>query len=180
MNKKNNLVWIDLEMSGLDAAQDLILEIATLVTDNDLNIIAEGPSLVIHHHEDALAHMSGEVRAMHTKNGLLERVQESRISIAQAQQDTLDFIKQYCEKGQSPLCGNSVWVDRQFLQKYMPKITEYLHYRIIDVSTVKELVQRWYAPHIKREKKEAHRALDDIKESVAELGNYRELYFIKK
>jgi len=177
MNKEQNLVWIDLEMTGLDPARDVILEIATIITDSQLKIVAEGPSLVVHQPEDALSGMNKEVKEMHTKNGLIEKVRASKISAQEAEQQTLDFIKQYCKKNTSPLCGNSVWADKGFLKQYMPTINDYLHYRIIDVSTVKELVLRWYPEHPEYEKGETHRALDDIRESIEELKQYRSTFF---
>lgn len=179
MNQESSLVWIDLEMTGLNPQVDQILEIATIITDSNLNIIAEGPSLVLQADQRTLDTMSAEVKALHKKSGLLEKAQESTISVEQAEAQTVTFLKEYVTQGISPLCGNSIWCDRAFLARFMPKILALLHYRIIDVSTVKELVTRWYPdnPHADFEKKEAHRALDDIKESVEELKQYRRYFF---
>lgn len=175
----NTLVWIDLEMTGLDPQKDVILEIATIVTDNKLQLIKEGPSLVIHADRATLDHMSDEVRALHQKSKLIDTVAQSSVSMAQAADQTLIFLKEYAEPD-SPLCGNSVWNDRNFLIAFMPQITDYLHYRIIDVSTIKELIQRWYPgdPDMEFNKKESHRALDDIRESIAELKHYRRYFFV--
>ena len=178
--KQPRLVWIDLEMTGLDPTLDRIIEIATIITDNNLTIVAQGPSLVIQCEEALLNSMSCEVSALHKKSGLIEKVKESKITLAQAQQQTVDFLKKECNVGVSPLCGNSIWCDRAFLSRYMPEIPKLLHYRIIDVSSIKELVQRWYPDnsHARFEKKETHRALDDIKESIEELKQYRKYFFI--
>lgn len=179
-NKTKTLVWIDLEMTGLDPKVDRILEIATIVTDNELNIIKEGPALVIHADDVILDQMHPQVKEMHNRHGLTEKVRQSSISIEDAQAQTMAFLKEYAEPN-SPLCGNSVWADRAFLINEMPQITDYLHYRIIDVSTIKELVLRWYAedPQAEYTKKETHRALADIRESIDELKHYRN-YFFKK
>jgi len=176
MNKKTNLVWIDLEMTGLDPDKDVILEIATIITDEDLNIIEEGPCLAIHQSDAVLGVMNPWVREMHQESGLIERVRESKVTLKQAEKQTLDFIKKYCDPGEGRLCGNSVWKDRAFLGKYMPAILDSLHYRLIDVTAVKELVLRWY-PNAEFEKKNSHRALDDIRESIEELRYYRKNFF---
>jgi len=179
----SNLVWIDLEMTGLDVQNDVILEIATIITDKDLHIIAEGPELVIHHEDEILARMDGWVQDTHTKSGLVEKVRLSDITCTHAQEETLAFIQMYCEPKTALLAGNSVWQDRNFLAQYMPHIIDYLFYRLIDVSTVKELVHRWYPqdPQIQFVdtfiKKETHRALQDIRESIAELQHYRRYFF---
>jgi oligoribonuclease len=179
MVKEQTLVWVDLEMTGLNPEIDTILEIAVIVTDNNLKIIKEGPSLVIHADDAALARMHPEVKAMHASSGLTNRVKESTITLAQAQQEVMVFLKQYAQP-KSPLCGNSIWLDKTFLIKHMPEITNFLHYRIIDVSTVKELVLRWYSNDAKANfaKAKNHRALDDIRESIAELIYYRKNYFL--
>lgn len=180
MNKKDNLVWIDLEMTGLNPANDVILEIASIITDKDLNVIKEGPSLVIHQPDSVLDYMDHRVKELHTKSGLLELVRNSSITLKQAEDQTLSFIKTYCMPETAPLCGNSVWQDRTFLYHYMPQLLSYLHYRIIDVTSFKEIITRWY-PHNRHaffEKKDTHRALDDIKESIAELKQYRTYFFI--
>ena len=175
-----SLVWIDCEMTGLNPQQDTIIEIATIITDNNLTLIEEGPSLIIHCDQAHLDRMVPEVKEMHAKSGLSNKAKESKISLQMAEQETLTFIKQHCQKGQVPLCGNSVWVDKIFLQKYMPTIVDYLNYRIIDVTSVKELVKRWYPndPDVEFNKRETHRALDDIRESIAELKHYRRYFFV--
>ena len=173
------LVWVDLEMTGLDPDTCTIVEIATVVTDQDLTILAEGPSLVIRPSDEMLARMSDFVRALHVKSGLLDRIHASTVTLADAQRETLAFLEQHARKGSSPLCGNSVWKDRAFLERYMPDVVAFLHYRMIDVSTIKELVRRWYpAPFHAPKKKEAHRALDDIRESIEELAWYRARVFV--
>jgi oligoribonuclease len=172
------LVWVDLEMTGLDPATCAIVEIATIVTDADLNILAEGPCRVIRPPDEALEAMSPFVRDLHAKSGLLGRIAASTTSLEEATAETLAFLEQHATRGASPLCGNSVWKDRAFLETYMPAVVGFLHYRMIDVSTVKELVRRWYPPdrHAPK-KKEAHRALDDIRESIDELRFYRATVF---
>ncbi len=177
------LVWMDLEMTGLEPSRHVIVEIATLVTDDDLNIIAEGPDLVIHQDEEALAQMDPVVVEMHTKSGLLDGIRASTISLAEAGAQTLEFIKsQVTEARKVPLCGNSIGMDRRFLAAYLPEIEEYLHYRSVDVSSIKELVKRWYpALNSSRPRKTgAHRALDDIVESIAEMKYYREHVFVRE
>lgn len=172
------MVWVDLEMTGLDPDTCAIVEIATIVTDSELTVIAEGPCLVVHQPDEVLATMSGFVRDLHTRSGLLDRIRSSTVSLDQAAAETVAFLEQHCSKGASPLCGNSVWKDRAFLERYMPSVIAFLHYRMIDVSTIKELVRRWYpAPFHAPKKKEVHRALDDIRESVEELRWYRSRVF---
>ena len=175
------LVWMDLEMTGLDAETDVILEVATLVTDADLNVVAEGPALAIHQEESILAGMDDWNTEHHAASGLTERVRESPVSLVEAEAVTLAFVKRYCEARQAPLCGNSIWQDRRFLAKHMPALNDYLHYRIVDVSTVKELARRWKPALVEGdtafEKRNAHRARDDIHESIAELRYYREHLF---
>ena len=180
MERGVNLVWIDCEMTGLDPSKDVILEIATIITDNSLAIIEEGPSLVIHQDDSALRGMSDVVRNLHKPSQLIDEVKESTITLREAEEKTLAFLKDHCEQGLAPLCGNSVWNDRNFLQAYMPRIIQYLHYRMIDVTSVKELVARWYPndPDLEFSKKETHRALPDIKESIAELRHYRKYFFV--
>jgi oligoribonuclease len=174
------LVWVDLEMTGLDPETCTIVEIATIVTDQDLGILAEGPSLVIRPPDEDLGRMSPFVRDLHQRSGLLDRIQEpSAVTLAEAERQTVAFLEAQAVRGASPLCGNSVWKDRAFLEKYMPQVVQFLHYRMIDVSTVKELVRRWYpAPFHAPKKKEAHRALDDIRESIEELRWYRSRVFV--
>jgi len=174
------LVWIDLEMTGLDPARDTIVEIATLVTDDDLAVVAEGPDLVVHQPPEALAVMDDFVRQMHTKSGLLPRIEASTTTLEQAGAETLAFIKEHVPLPRTvPLCGNSIGTDRRFLARYLPEIEEHLHYRSVDVSTIKELARRWYPDVLKGrpEKEGRHRALDDIRESVEELRYYRETVF---
>jgi oligoribonuclease len=171
---------MDLEMTGLDPSVDLIVEIATLVTDDDLEVIAEGPDLVVHHPEEDLAVMGDYVRRMHTESGLLGRIAASTVSLEEAGSATMEFIKSHVPEPRTvPLAGNSIGTDRRFLAARLPEIEEWLHYRSVDVSTIKELARRWYpdayagAPI----KKGQHRALDDIRESVAELRHYRATVF---
>lgn len=180
MKKKEFLVWMDLEMTGLNVDVDVILEIATVITDNQLNIVAEGPSLIIHQAQAALDLMDDWVRKQHGKTGLTDAVGKSSMTVAVAAEETLDFIKAYCPPRDGVLCGNSVWQDRAFLRKYMPRIVEYLHYRLVDVSSIKEIIQRWYPgnPHLKFEKPDNHRALEDVRESIKELAHYRKYFFI--
>lgn len=175
------LAWIDLEMTGLDQTRNVIVEIATLLTDDNLEIIAEGPELVIHQPPEALALMDEVVIAMHTRSGLLTEIETSTITLEEATQATLAFLQQHIPKaGTVPLCGNSIGTDRRFLAAYMPSIENFLHYRSVDVSTLKELMKRWN-PHLLGDapkKAEGHRALDDIRESVAELRYYREVFCV--
>jgi oligoribonuclease len=174
------LVWMDLEMTGLDTDNDVIVEIATLVTDNELAIVAEGPDLVVHQPDDVLARMNEVVRDMHTKSGLLKAITASTITLDDAGAQTLAFIMDHCPEPRSvPLAGNSIGTDRRFLAKYLPSIEAHLHYRSVDVSTVKELCKRWYpAEYEKRPaKRGSHRALGDIRESIDELRYYRQVAF---
>lgn len=174
----DRLVWVDLEMTGLDPATCTIVEIATIVTDGQLQVVAEGPNLVVHQPDDVLATMSDFVRDLHKKSGLLERIRSSTVSLADAEAQTAQFLAGHVQKGSAPLCGNSVWKDRAFLEAYMPEVVSFLHYRMIDVSTIKECVKRWYpSEFMVPKKKEKHRALDDILESIAELSWYRSRVF---
>jgi oligoribonuclease len=170
---------MDLEMTGLEPDRHVIVEIATLITDDDLQIIAEGPNLIIATPEEALADMDEVVVNMHTRSGLLDAIRSSTVTHADAHDATLAFLREYCEARTVPLCGNSIGTDRRFLARHMPAIDEYLHYRSVDVSTVKELARRWYPDTVKNAPRKAggHRALDDIKESVAELQYYRNSVF---
>lgn len=175
------LVWMDLEMTGLDPARDVIVEIATIVTDDQLVVVAEGPDLVIHQPDEALAAMDPVVVDMHTRSGLLSAVKASTITLADAGAATLEFIRAHVpEAGKVPLCGNSIGMDRRFLAAHLPEIEHWLHYRSIDVSSVKELVRRWYPKvlNARSAKAGSHRALDDIRESIAELAYYRENVFV--
>jgi oligoribonuclease len=173
-----NLVWIDLEMTGLDPDRDTILEIAALITNSELDPVAEGPVLAIHQPAQVLEAMDEWNREHHAASGLTQRVLSSRLSMTEAERRLLDFVKGYCPARTSPLCGNSVWQDRRFLARHMPAFEGYLHYRNIDVSTVKELVRRWYPNGPKApEKKHSHLAVDDIRESIDELRFYRQHFF---
>lgn len=167
-------------MTGLDPKTCAILEIGTVITDNELNIIATGPSYTIHHTKKVLDGMEAWSKFHHKKSGLTEACQRSKISMKAAEKETLHFIKAHCKERTAPLCGNTIWQDRRFLVKYMPKLEAYLHYRTIDVSSVKELVSRWYPADFKmpREKNQTHRVMDDILESIAELRFYRKKVFV--
>ncbi len=171
------LVWMDLEMTGLDPECDTIIEMATIVTDGELNIVAEGPNLVIHQPDHVMDQMNDWCKKYHGKSGLTQRVKDSDISLSQAEQLTLDFIRKHVAEGVAPLCGNSIHQDRRFLVKYMPRLENWLHYRNVDVSTVKELIKRWYPAQAGWKKKEAHLALADIQESIEELRHYRAINF---
>jgi oligoribonuclease len=175
------LVWMDLEMTGLDPARDVIVEIATLVTDDDLAVVAEGPDLVVHAEPAQLAAMEDVVRDMHTRSGLLSEIEASTLTLEEAGRQTLAFIRAHApEQGTVPLCGNSIGTDRRFLAAHLPDIESWLHYRSIDVSTVKELCRRWYPTARAPTKETAHRALGDIRESVAELAFYRDTIFLPR
>jgi oligoribonuclease len=178
MSADGQLVWMDLEMTGLDPERDTILEIATLVTSPALDIVAEGPVIAVHHDDAVLAAMDDWNREHHGASGLVARVRESRCDLRAAELRTLEFVRSHVGERASPLCGNSIWQDRRFLARYMPELERYLHYRNIDVSTVKELVTRWYPDGPRPpEKKHAHLALDDIRESIEELRFYRQHVF---
>ncbi len=174
-----NLIWIDLEMTGLNPDTDLIIEIATVITDKDLNILAQGPVIAVHQSDAALAAMDEWNQSHHGQSGLIERVQSSVINAAEAERLTIEFLKDWVPANTSPICGNSIGQDRRFLYRYMPTLEAYFHYRNIDVSTLKELAARW-APAVKDgfNKESTHQALDDILESIEELQYYRE-HFIK-
>jgi len=172
-----NLGWIDLEMTGLDPEKCVILEIATLVADKDLNILAEGPVFAVHQEDLVLEAMDDWCKKNHGASGLVKRVRESTVSGQEAETKTLAFLSEHLKPGVSPLCGNSVHMDRLFIAKYMRRLAGFFHYRNVDVSTVKELVRRWYGPEAVPKKKEKHQALDDIRESVEELRHYRRMNF---
>lgn len=176
-SKKKTLVWLDLEMTGLDPKKERVIEIATIVTDSELNILEEGPNLVVKQSKSLLRKMDDWNQKQHKKSGLLDLVMTSKISEKKAEKETLEFLRKHCEPQKSPLCGNSIHHDRKFLNAYMPKLNEFLHYRHIDVSTVKALAQWWYPKLKQLKKKEGHRALDDIRESIEELKFYRENVF---
>ena len=174
----NNLIWIDLEMTGLDTVNDEIIEIATIVTDSSLNIVAEGPMLAIHHPNHVLEGMDEWNTRQHTGSGLVGRVRESKTSMQDAEQQTLEFLRQYVPKGRSPMCGNSICQDRRFMARQMPQLEAFFHYRNLDVSSVKEMVQRW-APELLQgfNKESKHLALDDIRDSINELKYFRQCAF---
>ncbi|RCH93002.1 Oligoribonuclease, mitochondrial [Rhizopus azygosporus] len=173
---KNPLVWIDCEMTGLDISKDHLIEIAVLITDGDLNIVAKGPELIIHQPKEVMDNMNDWCIEHHGKSGLTQQVLESTLTTNQAQDQIVQFLEQHLPKGVAPLAGNSVHEDKRFLYKEMPRVIDYLHYRIVDVSTIKELAKRWY-PSIQVNKKGSHRALDDIIESIEELKYYRHHVF---
>ncbi len=179
-DRKNprNLVWIDLEMTGLDPDRDSILEIATIITDSELATLAEGPVLALAQPPGVLERMDPWCVEHHGASGLTRRVRESSVTMQEAEERTLEFIRKFCPERAAPLCGNSIHQDRRFLSRQMPRLNAYLHYRIIDVSSVKELVERWYpGEYVRFGKKKHHLALDDIRESIAELAEYRKVYF---
>jgi oligoribonuclease len=177
--KKDNLIWLDLEMTGLDTCHDFILEIATVVTDAELNVLAEGPVYAISQPDAILVKMDDWNVKQHTRSGLIERVKSSRVTVEEAQAETLDFVMQYVPPKKSPMCGNSICQDRRFLYRFMPKLEQYFHYRNLDVSTLKELAIRWMPDIVNKVKKESrHRALDDIYDSIKELNYYREHFIV--
>ena len=177
------LAWMDLEMTGLDASRHVIVEVATVITDDDLQTIAEGPDIVVHATPEELEGMDAVVRSMHTRSGLLTAIEASPVSLAEAGEQTLAFLRAHIAEPRSvPLCGNSIGTDRRFLAAQLPDVENFLHYRSIDVSSVKELCRRWF-PDVLADappKKEAHRALEDIRESIAELAYYRSKIFIER
>ena len=172
------LVWIDLEMTGLDPEQERIIEIATIVTDSGLQVIAEGPVLAVHQPDEVLDAMDEWCTTTHGNSGLTQRVKESPITELAAEEQTLNFLARHLEPGESPLCGNSIGQDRRFLVKYMPRLEGFFHYRNLDVSTIKELARRWRPDVLEGvRKKGTHLAMDDIRDSIAELQHYRETFF---
>ncbi|OGV26493.1 MAG: oligoribonuclease [Legionellales bacterium RIFCSPHIGHO2_12_FULL_37_14] len=175
MKNNHNLIWIDLEMTGLNPDTDRIIEIATVVTDLNLNILAEGPVFAIHQVQALLASMDEWNTKQHNSSGLVKRVQKSKVTEDEAEAETIEFLSQYVDKGKSPMCGNSIWQDRRFLCKYMPNLANFFHYRNLDVSTLKELALRWRPKIMHGFKKSSnHLALDDVKDSIAELMYYKE------
>ena len=177
------LAWMDLEMTGLEPVRHVIVEIATLLTDDELRPIAEGPDIVVHATPEELDQMDDVVRTMHTRSGLLSAIAASTITLAEAGERTLQFLQSHIGEPRSiPLCGNSIGTDRRFLAAHLPEVENYLHYRSIDVSSVKELCRRWYPDVLAAAppKREVHRALDDIRESIAELAYYRSAIFVER
>ena len=179
VRKKSNLVWIDLEMTGLSPQNDRIIEIASIVTDIHLSIVAEGPELVIHQSDERLDGMDDWNKKTHSESGLIDQVRASEIDEEEAERRTLAFLRRYATKKRSPLCGNAICQDRRFLDRYMPQVSAYLHYRHLDVSTIKELARRW-RPDLtsNQDKNSRHRAMDDIRESIEELRVYRDSFFL--
>ena len=177
-SKSENLVWIDLEMTGLDTSRDHIIEIATIVTDSQLELVAEGPVIAIHQPEAVLAAMDEWNRKTHGESGLVERVRQSAASVRDAELRTLEFLRDHAAEGASPMCGNSICQDRRFLAREMPELEKFFHYRNLDVSTIKELARRW-APDVlaSLQKSSRHLAIEDIRESIGELRHYRRLMF---
>lgn len=175
---EQRFIWLDMEMTGLEPKTDHILEIATIVTDGQLNIIAEGPNIAVFQDDSVLDKMDEWCQKQHTKSGLVDKVKQSKITVDDAQKQTLDFIKEHVKPNVSPMCGNTIYQDRRFLYEWMPELEAYFHYRNLDVSTIKELAKIW-APDIYKgvTKKGMHLALDDIKESIAELQYYRDHFF---
>lgn len=174
MKHPQNLIWLDLEMTGLDPEQDVIIEIATIVTDAKLNVLAEGPSIVIHQSDEVLNSMNAWCIKQHGQSGLTQRVKDSKVTCAQAEQQTINFLRTWVDGGHSPMCGNTIGQDRRFLVKYMPQLEAYFHYRNLDVSTLKELARRWRPELLDGLKKGgSHLALDDVRDSIAELAYYK-------
>ncbi len=181
MKSDSNLIWIDLEMTGLDPEIDVIIEIATIVTDSDLNVLAEGPIFAVHQDKATMDAMDDWNTNQHGKSGLTQRVLESAITKEEAEQATIAFLSEWVPAGKSPICGNSIGQDRRFLVKYMPGLEAYFHYRNLDVSTLKELARRWRPDVLAGVKKSgAHLAMDDIRDSINELRHYREHFIIDK
>ena len=175
---KKHLIWIDLEMTGLDTLNDTIIEIATIVTDSELNILAEGPVFAIHTPDIVLNSMDDWNTRQHGQSGLIDRIRRSNVTMAQAESETIAFLIKYVESGRSPMCGNSICQDRRFLARQMPTLERFFHYRNLDVSTVKELAYRWRPDILSSfEKKGNHLALDDIRDSIRELRHYKAHFF---
>ena len=176
-NVDGRMVWLDLEMTGLEE-QHVIIEIATVVTDANLEILAEGPDIAINRSVEDLNNIDNWSARQHTESGLMDKVRASKIGINEAEKQTLDFVKNWVGQWEAPLCGNSIWVDRLFLKREMPKLESYLHYRVVDVSSIKELISRWH-PDVEEPppKTKSHRALDDVLESINELRWYRRHFF---
>ena len=177
-DRKQNLIWIDLEMTGLNPDEDRIIEIATIVTDKELNVLAEGPVLAVHQPDDIIGGMDEWNTTTHTASGLVERVRQSAHDDRRAEAETLEFLADWVERGMSPMCGNSICQDRRFLWRYMPSLEAWFHYRNLDVSTIKELTRRWAPELLAGVKKDSkHQALDDIRDSIEEMRYYRQKVF---
>jgi oligoribonuclease len=177
---KKHLVWIDCEMTGLNAEEDVLLEIATIITNYDLEIVARGPVLAIRQSDATLKSMNAWNRRTHGKSGLIERVRSEGVPLEEAERQTLNFVKRWCYKKSAPLCGNSIGQDKRFLIHYMPQLADFLHYKVVDVSSIKVLVNEWYGgKYYPPPKKDLHQALADIEESIAELDYYRKNVFVK-
>ncbi|MDE0706293.1 MAG: oligoribonuclease [Candidatus Poseidoniales archaeon] len=174
---EERLVWMDLEMTGLEPEENTIIEIATIVTEGDLTVVAEGPAFAISQPESELAKMDDWNLTHHTENGLLDRVRNHGIPMAEAEALTIEFLREHCIEGISPLCGNTIGQDRRFLRRYMPELHDFFHYRSVDVTSIKQLVDRWYPDLPRATKPAGHRALDDIRGSIVELEHYREHIF---
>ena len=175
-----HLLWLDMEMTGLFPETDCIIELAIVVTDADLNTVAEGPVLVVHQPDEVMNRMDNWNKKQHGGSGLIAAVRKSKVSVKEAETKTLEFLKKHCVEGKSPLCGNSVHHDKRFIIKYMPRLAKFLHYRIVDVSTVKELTKRWYSDKKNKKlpkKNASHRALDDVRESIEELRQLKKHFF---
>jgi len=178
MKDKSNLIWIDLEMTGLDTQRDYIIEIASIVTDKNLNILAEGPNLVIHQPNEVISNMDEWNTKQHTRSGLVEKIKESNINESTAEKETIKFLEQFVFKASSPLCGNTICQDRRFLARCMPELEEFCHYRNLDVSSIREVGKRWFYEDMDNfQKNSNHRALDDIRDSIEELRYYRKTIF---
>lgn len=179
MRHPDNLIWIDLEMTGLNPDQDVIIEIATIITDSQLKVLAEGPAIAVKQPDALLDGMDEWNTRQHNQSGLVQRVKDSVVSVQEAEQMTLEFVSKWVPAGRSPMCGNSICQDRRFLYRGMPNLEQFFHYRNLDVSTLKELAARW-APAVRDgfQKESSHLAMDDIRDSIAELRHYRE-HFIK-
>ncbi|MBI2572869.1 oligoribonuclease [Candidatus Woesearchaeota archaeon] len=178
MSKKDTLVWLDLEMTGLDPDVDTILEASVIITDNQFNHVAQLGPIIIHHTKEQLSKMNDWCKQHHKASGLTQEALDATLTLKQAESQLLNFIKKYTQPQSSPLCGNSIWQDRSFVRKYMPRVNDYLHYRVIDVSTIKELIQRKHGEQAIPKKKETHRSLDDIKESIEEMKYYT-IHYLK-
>lgn len=174
----DNLIWVDLEMTGLDTVNDLIIEIASIITDGQLNILAEGPSIAIYQSDEILEKMDDWNTNQHTKSGLVARIRDSEYTAADAETMTLDFIEKFVPANVSPMCGNSICQDRRFMHRLMPDLENYFHYRNLDVSSIKEAAKRWYPDGPTFKKESSHLAMDDIRDSINELAFYRKHYFV--